>query len=210
MSYLDQLRRQSPKPLTGSPPPSPTNYLALLQRPAPRSPRPSRTLFARAYASLLPQRHLFAALGPTTGKSRRLFYDGRDINASVLVELCELCAHDGVPVGIDIVRRVAEALACPAVDPYEERLRAWLDDAIAATLPLAHDDGCLARINLNTMPHWFVSMRDLKAELDAYGAANVRRLRSAMKALGWRERRAIAWGRRTAGFVRPVQTANNQ
>jgi hypothetical protein len=76
-------------------------------------------------------------------------------------------------------------------------------DAIVTTLPSPNDDGILARITLNAVPHWFVSMRDVKAELDAYGAASVRRLRAAMKALGWRERRAIAWGRRTHGFIKP-------
>ena len=218
MPYLDQLRRPS-KPPHGPLQPAPTGYLGLLHRPSAPQPPGSlsgRTQFARAYNALLPQRHLFATLGPTTGKSRRLFYNGREIDVSVLVELTELCAGDGVPVSIDIIRRVAEALARPTADPYEARLTAWLDDAIAATLPLAHDDGVLARITLAAIPHWFVSMRDVKAELDAFGAANVRRLRSAMKALGWRERRCFAWGRHTHGFIHilryegSVQTANNK
>ena len=80
---------------------------------------------------------------------------------------------------VETVRRVALTLAY--CSPAEDPCRGLLKGA----------------------PHWFVTMRDVKAELDAYGAANVRGLRAAMKALGWRERRAIAWGRRTHGFVKP-------
>jgi hypothetical protein len=36
------------------------------------------------------------------------------------------------------------------------------------------------------------------------GGENIRRLRAAMKALGWKERRCFAWGARQWGFVRPV------
>jgi hypothetical protein len=51
---------------------------------------------------------------------------------------------------------------------------------------------------------WFVAMRDIKLELGAYGAGATRRGRLAMKSLGWRERRAFAWGRRLLGFSRKI------
>jgi hypothetical protein len=87
-------------------------------------------------------------------------------------------------------------------EAYRERLHSWLDDAMVATLPFPADDGVLARISIHGVPYWFVAMRDIKSELDAYGAPQLRLLRAAMKALGWQERRAIAWGRRNVGFIK--------
>ena len=64
-------------------------------------------------------------------------------------------------------------------DPWEGALEGWLADA--ASIP-SGSESPIARITLKTLPHWFISMRDSKAELDAYGAENVRRVRLTMKA----------------------------
>jgi hypothetical protein len=51
-------------------------------------------------------------------------------------------------------------------------------------------------------------MHDIKPELGAY--RHDRHLRLAMKSLGWRERRAFAWGRRMAGFVGEIDRAGRE
>lgn len=216
MAYLNLLQR-TPSPIAyshldadahpslRSPTATPKSYLEQLLPPVrePLSPGSlaGRTQFARAYNALLPQQHRFFSIG--SGKSRGLLHDGREVDISVLVELAELCAEADVAPSIDTIRRVAMALAYinPAADPWEGALKGWLADA--ASLPPGSDTP-VARITLNTLPHWFISMRDIKAELDAYGGENVRRVRLAMKTLGWRERRAFAWGRRMLGFVRLI------
>ena len=196
-NYLDLLHPRA-SPSVHFPP---TNYLSLLHTP-PRDPLPpgalaGRTQFAAAYNALLPYRQRFSCLnsGSTPASGRRPLYDGREIDIAVLVELAGTCAETGVEASVETIRRAALALAYsnPADDPWRGFLKGWLADAIVATLPSSSDDGVLARICIHGVPCWFISMRDLKAELDAYGVARVRRLRAAMKSLGWRERRAIAW-----------------
>ena len=99
-----------------------------------------------------------------------------------------------------------QRLSAPAQqpNPYQERLAQLLDDAAAATLASGspNDDGVLARISIYGQGYWFVSMRDLKFEMDAYGTKNLRAVRAAMKSLGWRSRRCFAWGCRHAGFTK--------
>jgi hypothetical protein len=178
------------------------NYLAQLkQSPSPALPPgalPPKTLFSRAYNSLLSHRRRFSSIG-TPAKP---LYDGKPLDLNILVELCELCAEDGVACGIGLVRQAATALAAlnPADDPWVPALEALL--ANPALGERGRTEGPIAKITIHGVPHWFVTMRDLKSELNAYGAPACRRVRLAMRSLGWRERRALVWGRRLPGFSR--------
>jgi hypothetical protein len=79
-----------------------------------------------------------------------------------------------------------------------------LEGAILSAASAGKSEGPVAHITIQGIPRWFVAMRDIKLELGAYGAGATRRGRLAMKSLGWRERRAFAWGRRLLGFSRKI------
>jgi hypothetical protein len=186
------------------------NYLELLRQVADKHAPPpgglaGRTPFARVYSRLLPSSRSFAS--GTLGATRCYFYDGEELTKSVLVQLRLRCAKDGVDASLETVRQaaMAPAAANPAGDPWEGEVRAWLEVAIANASP--GGDGPVTRITIRGVPRGFVAMRDIKLEFGAYGAPGTRRIRLTMKALGWRERRAFAWGRRMLGFVRIVDRA---
>jgi hypothetical protein len=184
------------------------NYLAALKQAGhehtaqPPGALAEKTPFARVYNHLLPSSRRFtsAALGPT----RRYCYDGEELTKSVLVQLRLPCIESGVAASLETVRQAAIALAAanPAEDPWDAALETFLNDAIA--IADVGGDCSIARITIHGAPHWFVAMRDIKLELGAYGAGATRRVRLAMKSLGWRERRAFAWGRRLLGFSRKI------
>jgi hypothetical protein len=177
------------------------------------------TMFALAYNALLPHRDRLT----TRPHSRRPLLDGEPLAHAKLVEL-SLLVHSRLasvhdlrdPLSIDAISRAAtaHAFASPAGDPWLNALRGWLADAIAQPLPTGAShtelppgwqDGPVARLTIHTIPHWFVSTRDIKAELNAYGPEAMRRIRATMKSLGWRERKCFAWGGRMWGFVRACE-----
>jgi hypothetical protein len=156
-------------------------------------------------------------------QSRRPLIDGKPANKTMLVELLRAITPtlpaDSDPPSIDTIQRavVAHAFANPADDPWLSALRGWLADSIAQPLPtlVSHpelpagwQDGPIARLTLHSVPHWFVSTRDIKAELNAYGPEAMRRIRPAMRTLGWRERKCFAWGGRVWGFAKPSTTCS--
>jgi len=220
MSYLNLL--QSPRPTVGR-----SSYLSLLT-PIPPAPLPEGALagstpFAFVYNALLTTgRPTLASRLTTLPQTRRPLLDGAPLNPSRLVELLTTVmtawpAHTEPP-SIDVVSRAAwaHAFANPAADPWLNALRGWLAEEIVTTVYAASSiqEGALTRVTFASrdrpgerIPHWFVSARAIKAELNAYGTEAMRRIRAAMHALGWRERKCFAWGGRMWGFVRAWESS---
>jgi hypothetical protein len=159
-------------------------------------------------------------------QSRRPLLDGRPLSKTLLVELLHAIMpawpDDAEPPSIDTIQRAAtaHAFANPAADPYENTLRGRLAHEVVNNVwlrranPAGYDEGPIANLSFAArdghgdgsarIPYWFVSTRDIKAELSAYGPEAMRRIRVAMKTLGWRERKCCAWGGKMWGFVRPT------
>jgi hypothetical protein len=170
-----------------------------------------RGAFVEAYNTLLS----LQTNGKTKGRGApfaydqsldRYFYDGKELNGSVLVELRLLCARKNQRCPcLDTIRDAAAAL-CEANTvnrtnglPWQAAVGGMLHEAIT------NDDRDFVRtITVRGVPFWFVAMRDIKLALGAKGAKGATRIRAAMKALGWRATPAIVHGRRTRGFIRSV------
>jgi hypothetical protein len=200
--------------------------------PLPEGALAGSTAFALAYNALLTTGHpaslasRLTTLPQSPNSSRvRPLLDGKPLNKTLLVELLHAIMPawpaDAEPPSIDILQRAAtaHAFAAPAADPWLTALRGWLAHEIvtsvwlARTSPGGRDEGPIANLSFASrtghgdgtarIPYWFVSHRDIKAELNAYGPEAMRRIRVAMKTLGWRERKCYAWGGQGMGLYPP-------
>jgi hypothetical protein len=192
MSYLAELRQVAHKNCSTLPP----GALA------------GKTPFARVYNHLLPLRRMFTSTA--FGQSHRYLYDGEELSRGALVGLRLQCAENNILASLEVVRQAAIALAAAnrAQDPWRPAIERWLNEStVVAGLG---GEGPIVRITIRDAPHLFVAMRDIKLELGAFGAPGTRRVRLAMKSLGWRERRAFAWGRRMLGFSRKIEVSRGR
>jgi hypothetical protein len=222
MTYLAYLQRPTAPTPSDHGPVRTTSYLSQLQ-PTPAAPLPEGALagstsFALTYNILLPHRHRLT-IRP---QSHRPLLDGEPLAHDRLIALTRLVQGAGVDASIDTIQRAAtaHAFATPAADPWLSALRGWLAHEVVnnvwlrRTNPAGYDEGPIANLSFAARdghgdgsartPYWFVSTRDIKAELNAYGPEAMRRIRAAMKTLGWKERKCFVWGGRQWGFVRPT------
>jgi hypothetical protein len=161
---------------------------------------PGRGAFVATYNTLLMTKRPFAY----DEAHDKFLYDGGEMTGRTLAELRLLCARESRQApALKTVQQAAQAL-CSA-HKVNSAAGLPLQAAMTALLNESSGDQDLVRtITVHGVPFQFVAMRDIKLAVDAHGAKGAKRIRAVMRALGWRARPAIIYGRRMRGFILPA------
>jgi hypothetical protein len=137
----------------------------------------------------------------------RYYYDGREINGSMLAELRVVAAAGRLVAPNQRTLWDAVRALCRKhpIDGQPEHIKDQWQDAISVIL---EGDRRVARVvTIHGVPHQCVAMRDLKQALDVRGRDSSRRVYSVMRMLGWQARPVFSYGHRMRGFVKACEIA---